>query len=461
MNLFKRSSAEDASLCVAERLGYGIGNTAMQFMYIGIATFLLYYYTNYVGLNSGVVGTIILFSKVFDGLSDLVMGTIIDRTHSKYGKARVWMMRSCVPFALATILLFAVPGNLSMTGKYIFVFVSYNLANTVIYTCVNCAYNTMSCVMTKNQYERGLLGIFSMIGTVAGQMVVSSVTLYIVAFFGDTAAAWTITFAIYAAIGLLLHIICITNLHERVGSDQEEKKENVPALKALKALIQNKYWLMFTLVYTCIMLYSGIYGGSLLYYAQYVLGDANYQGTISVVGMATQMLFLILSFITIKKYGKGQTFNIGIIICIIGVAGQMLLGDTFLNQVIFAAIKGIGVGLFGAVSTGICADTVEYGEWKTGVRTEGMAFAAMTFASKIGNGLGTAIIGWMLTFGGFDATLETQSASAILAIRCGYVIVPLLICIVMAVTMHFYDLDKKYDGIVKDLAEGRHACDNE
>ena len=460
MNLFKRSSEEDASLCVAERAGYGIGNTAMQFMYIGISTFLLYYYTNYVGLDSGIVGTIILFSKLFDGVSDLIMGGIIDRTNTKTGKARIWLVRSCIPFALATVLLFAVPGNLGTTATYIFVFVSYNLANTVCYTCVNCAYNTLSCVMTKNQYERGLLGIFSMIFTVIGQIFVSSATLTLVNFFGGTTMAWTITFAVYAAAGLLMHVICIRNVHERVRP-AVDTGEKTPVIASLKALVKNKYWIMFTIVYTLIMIYGCVYSGSLLYYAQYVLGNANYQSALSVSGMVVQMIFLVISAYLIKKYGKGMTFNIGMIIIMVGVAGQIILSDTCLPQVICSGIKGAGVGFAGAVSFGIAADTVEYGEWKTGVRVEGMTYSGMTFASKIGSGLGSALIGWMLSIGGFDANLAVQSQSAILAIRFGYVFIPAITCVIMMVIMWFYDLDKRYDGIIKDLAAGRHAYDKE
>ena len=458
MSFFKRTYEEDASLCIAERAGYGIGNTAMQFMYIGIATFLLYYYTNYAGLDSGIVGTIILFSKIFDGVSDLFMGSLIDRTNTKTGKARVWLVRACVPFALSTVLLFAVPGSLSLTGKYIFVFVSYNLANTVFYTCVNCAYNTLSCVMTKNQYERGLLGIFSMIFTVIGQMFVSSVTLSLVAFFGDTAAAWTVTFAIYAVFGLIMHIICIKSVHERVRP-AVDTGEKLPVMTALKALVKNKYWIMFTIVYTLIMIYSCLYSGSILYYAQYILGDANYQSAISVATMAVQMVFLVISAYVIKKYGKGMTFNIGMVIILVGVAGQILLSDTYLPQVICSAIKGAGVGFAGAVSFGIVADTVEYGEWKTGVRVEGMAYSALTFASKIGSGLGTALLGWMLSAGGFNADLAVQTQSAVIAIRCGYVFIPGVTCVIMMVIMWFYDLDKRYDGIVKELAAGKHEYD--
>jgi GPH family glycoside/pentoside/hexuronide:cation symporter len=161
----------------------------------------------------------------------------------------------------------------------------------------------------------------------------------------------------------------------------------------------------------------------------------------------------VYTFIIIKKYGKTKTFNIGIIGMLIGFTGQIFFGDTIMIQVIFSAVKGIGLGFASSVMMGMCADTVEYGEWKTGLRVEGMAFSAMTFASKVGNGLGSAIIGWLLVWGGFDADAATQSGTAILAIKSAYVYLPAILCAIMMVIMVFYDLDKRYNQIIKDLED--------
>ncbi|MDO4651131.1 MAG: MFS transporter [Eubacteriales bacterium] len=231
--------------------------------------------------------------------------------------------------------------------------------------------------------------------------------------------------------------------------------EKISFAVGIKALFQNKYWIIFTIVYTLIMLYASIYGGSVLYYAQYVLGNAEHQATIQNALMITQLVFLMGSFVFIKKFGKAKTFNIGVIIMLAGFAGQALLGDTAMIQIVFSAVKGIGLGIASGVTMGCIADTVEYGEWKTGIRTEGMACAAMTFAAKIGSGVGTAMVGWLLSFGKFDAKAATQIPSAILAIKGCYVYFPALFCLIMIFLMAFYDLDKRYDGIIADLEERR------
>ncbi len=202
MKLFKKDYSIDASLSVDERVAYGAGNFATGFANTGMGVFVLFYFTNYVGLNAGIVGTILLVSRFLDGISDLLMGYIVDRTHSKNGKARPWILRACVPLAVATVLLFAVPGNHVSVAQYIWVFVTYNLLNTVLYTMCAVSYSSLTCLLTQNQYERGLLGTFGMFGLVAAQFIVNGFTLKLVHFFGDTKMSWTITFAIYAAVGL-------------------------------------------------------------------------------------------------------------------------------------------------------------------------------------------------------------------------------------------------------------------
>lgn len=158
----------NAKLSMVERIGYGIGDYSANLIYASISAFLLLYYTNVVGASATMAASVIAISKIFDGISDLVMGVIVDRTHSRFGKARPWILRLCVPFAVASVLMFSVPDSLTGKGIFIYMFLTYNLVSTIFYTGINVPYAALNGLMTTDPYERGLLGNFRMILSTAG-----------------------------------------------------------------------------------------------------------------------------------------------------------------------------------------------------------------------------------------------------------------------------------------------------
>lgn len=190
-----------------ERFCYGCGDFGCNIIYTAMSAFLLFYYTDYAGVNAAAVGTIMLVSRIFDGISDIIMGMIVDRTKSKYGKARVWILRVCVPFALAGVLLFSVPTTLGTTAKLVYVFITYNLVSTVVYTAINVPYSSLNALMTQNPYERSVLSIFRNLLATAGTLTINMVTLPLVEFFGDNAAAWTKTFCILGLLAIVAFLL--------------------------------------------------------------------------------------------------------------------------------------------------------------------------------------------------------------------------------------------------------------
>ena len=254
MKLFTKSNDIDTSLGVTERVAFGLGNFANAFIFIVFMAFLTFYYTDVIGLDPGTIGVIMLVSRLFDGVTDLAMGYIIDHSKSsKFGKARRWLLRSSIPFAISGIVVFMVPQGASDVVKYIFILVTYNLCNSVFYTAVAVSYNTLMVRITRNPVERGILGIFLMIMSSLGGLVVTSTCLMLVGIFGGGPSAWTYTVAIYSLVGLGVHMICIFGTRERIrddveqGSDSNNKNtQNAPgAIESFKYLVKNKYWLMF------------------------------------------------------------------------------------------------------------------------------------------------------------------------------------------------------------------------
>ena len=172
-----------------ERFSYGCGDLGCNIIYSAMSAFLLFYYTDYVHISAGIVGTIMLVSRIFDGVTDLIMGVIVDRTKSKMGKCRPWILRMAIPFAIAGILLFSVPSGLGQTAKIAYIFITYNLVSSVIYTAINVPYATLNALITQDQYERSVLSIFRMILATTGTLIITNLTLPLVQAFGNNASA--------------------------------------------------------------------------------------------------------------------------------------------------------------------------------------------------------------------------------------------------------------------------------
>lgn len=455
MKLFTNSNDENASLGILERSSIGLCNFSNAFMYIMIASFLVYYYTNVIGLNPLTIGTIMLVSQVFDGITDLGMGYIVDHTKSKLGKARIWILRMCVPYAISGVLLFMVPANTTAFVQYIFVFVSYNVMNALLYTAITVPFNSLGALATRNSYERGLIGIFVMVFATAAGTIVNMTALRLVAFFGNDRGAWTKTTMLYAAVGLLCHLICVAGTKERVTNDEEhQKRDDAGFMESLKILIRNKYWVMFLIGLLSYWTSFSLFSASSVFYAETVFGDANVHATISGILNIANLAGMILAFIPMKKWGKGFSYKAGILIAIISYV-VMIAGGKNLSVVLLAtAGKGFGIGVMCSCFGGIVADSLDYGEWRTGKKTIGMGNAAVGFAQKVGTGIGGVALGWILELGGYDSTAGVaQSVSGAAAVNSAFIYIPLALSVVIFIAMFRYDLDKDYEKISRELTE--------
>ncbi len=191
-----------------KKVAYGFGDMGSNFMYTMVNSFFILYLTNAVGLNAGIIGTLMMVSKFFDGASDLFFGSLIDRTHTKWGKARPWMLFSILPLALCEILLFSVP-SMSVTLQYAYIFILYTLINAVCYTVNNIAYSTMSALITKNSNERVQLGSIRFIMALCSSLFVSTYTVDMVEHFGNDLGAWRTVAFIYAVALIICMMVCV------------------------------------------------------------------------------------------------------------------------------------------------------------------------------------------------------------------------------------------------------------
>ena len=447
-----------ANLSWSERIGYGMGNYGLAWVNGIMSAFFMLYLTNVAVLDAGVVGTIIAVSKVFDGVSDLIMGGIVDRTKSKHGKARIWLLRMCIPMAIASLLLFCIPANMTNTVKYVYVFIMYNLVNSVFYTSMYVPYTSMNYLMTENAYDRGLLGNMNQIFSTLANISMNTFFLKCLNHFGAgdmyVQSAWTKTFIIVGVIIVVSSVLCFLGTKERTagsGENQEEKKQEQASVgDALKALFKNKYWVLMTVCMFLIFFVIVMYSVAAAFYAQYELGDINLYTPINNALSIAQFAIMFVTPMFMKKFGKHRTYQVGLLGMILGFAGTGLCGTNVALLIVFNVLKGIGLGAAGGMAFGMVSDAIEYSKLKYGVEAAGMGNAGVSTAQKLGLGLGQAVLGWVLAGAGFDAAQATQSAAAQSAISFVYNWIPVICIAVCFVLMLFYRLEKEMPALRKE-----------
>lgn len=453
MKLFTKSMEPNTTLGVAERVAYMSGNIGIALINTIVATFLMFFYTDVMMLNAGIIGTILMVSRLFDGVTDIIMGMIVDRTHSKYGKARVWVIRTCIPYAISGLLLVCVPGGMTELVQYIYVFITYNICNSVFLTALYVPYNAMTCNISSNPYERGVLGIFVLFGATFGTLAVQSTVDAATKALGGDQRAWQIVVGIYAICGLILHLICFFGTKERCGSTSEKVK--IHAKEEMRSLFTNKYWILAIMTILFVMFFTAFTGGAGLYFAKGVLGDTAYYAQFANFMSVTQMISLFIAFVPMKKWGKRNTLMIGLTIMAIGTGIQCIWGNNLTMLIVCSVLKGLGGGFAAGVGYGLVADTIDYGEWKTGTKAEGVGMAAMTFVTKVSAGFAGAIIGWINEMGGYEAAAAVQNAKAVFGLKVSFSYLPFIFCALGFVLMIFYDLDKIFPQIQADLEKRR------
>lgn len=446
----------------SEKLAFCFGDPALTLMYTMTTTLLIYFYTNVVGISAGAVGMIMLISRVFDGFSDVLMGMIIDRTHSKYGKARIWILRLTVPYALAAILLFTMP-NMGHMGKVIYAFVTYNIMNTVVYTAISQPFHALGSLMSRDRRERDVICNIRMVLSITASMIITAFTLPLInkvaELIQNEQLAWIIVTAVYAIISVFVLLNTYATCTERVKAS-EKREEDIPFWTALKTTITNPYFLIALGLMLFYTVYQIIIGTDLTYYCQYVLNDVNLVMPLSAAEKIATIVGIAMLPKLLPKYGKRFLICFG---CMIGIAGQLifLLNITSVPLGIATCVmRGFGIAPFYGVQYSLPSDAIEYGQWKTGLRIEGLMFSSMSMGQKAGSGFTSAIMGAILSWAAFDglkATAAEQTVNAINVIKAFYLYVPIAIWVIMFLIAVCYKLDKKYDRMMSELVAREKA----
>lgn len=434
-----------------EMLNYGMGFFGVILVWTLVGTFLTFYYTDVAGISAGVVGTLMLVARLFDGVTDLGMGTLVDRTKSKHGKARPWILWMGMPLGLTVVLLFAVP-DISDTGKIIYAFITYIML-ILFYTAVSIPYKTLLGLMSQEPNKRSMLNIYTGIFTMLSTLLITILAQPVASAIGGT-QGWTIVAAVCGVTIVATSFLAFRATTERAEiASIDQPKKDIPLKIALKALFTNKYWLIITVYCVTAYTLNALLAGAGLYYATYIFGDANY---FSLIGFLLFVPTIIGFFFMAKLVGKFGKRNIALFVSVLGIFGplvKMIDPSSLLVFSVGTVIQGFGLLPIIMFLYAMINDTVEYGEWKFGIRTAGLVNSAASFGMKMGAGLGGALIGWSLALGGYAGALEVQSASAVTMIMALNIHIPLILAIVQTILMWMYKLDKQYPQILADLHE--------
>lgn len=445
------NAVKTENIGVFEKIAYGGGDLASNLILVLTSTFVTFFYTDALGLNAAIIGTIMMFSRLADGFTDIFMGYVMDRVKTKYGKARPWLLWLAVPIGVACVLVFLVP-NIGVTGKYIYVAVTYNLVTTFLYTMINIPYGALTSLMSRDQNQRTVINIFRMLMAQVGSLIINAFTLPFINTVGQSSdqKSWILVSIIYAFIAAALFLLCFAKTKERVQISMQQK-ESIRLAEGFRLLMKNNYWLMIVGIWISMALGMSFSMAVGTYYAKYVLGNENMAGFIGAVSILPVILCMPAVAPLSKKYGKRNVSFVGGGICLIGQA-LMLINPTSTGWLIGCSLfKGIGSAALTGTIFAMVADTIEYGQWKTGKRVEGMLYSSTTFGAKIGAGIGGAAALGIIGAAGYNGLAAVQTESAITAIQNVYLLSPLPFYALMLVFYALYKLDKIYPTVMADL----------
>lgn len=435
-----------------QKVAYGSGDLASNCSYGLVSSFLLLYLSDVMGLNTGIIGTLMLVSKIFDGVTDVFFGNMIDRTKSRLGKARPWMLYAQIGVSLCLVLLFSIP-NMGQTAQYAYFFAFYTCLNAIFYTANGVAYATLSALITNNAQERVQLGSIRFMFAVATNIVMGFAVTGGVEAFGGGASGWRAVAIICAVIGLVVNTIsCLAvkevEPEELAAISQPEDKpqdDQIGFWDSMKLLFTNKYYILILVLYIVYYVMSNITTGSGVYFTKYVLGNASLLGMFQMMKMFPVIIALIFTPMLVKKAKSMQKVNFWgyFINCMLSIP---FVYFAYVKNVklmlLFMFIKGIFAGTLTGTLNALIAEISGYTYRTKGVRMDGTMFSCSSLGIKIGGGIGTAAVGWLLDLGGYIGTATTQTDGAINMIFAMYIVIPVVFSVIITLILGFLNVEK-------------------
>lgn len=422
------------------KLGYGSGDLAGNMVYAFLSSFVMLYLTNTVGLNPGIIGTLIMVSKLFDGVSDIFFGTMIDKTKSKLGKARPWMLYAYIGCAVTLVANFAIPASLGRTAQYAWFFIAYTMLNAVFFTANNIAYASLVTFCTRNSKERVEMGSFRFIFAFSTSLIIQSVTVQFVRALGNGASAWKTVAIIYAVIGLIVNTISVFSIkelpEEELAKDKDQE-EKYSLIEAAKLLVSNKYYLMICGTYVCQQIYTAMLNMG-IYYMIYILKNEDLYSVFSwAINIPVIIAMCITPMLVERMKGLYRMNLAGYILGTAGRVGVIIAGymGSVPLMIVFTAVAALGMAPWQGDMGAVVASCSEYTWLTKGKHIDGTMYSCTSFGTKIGGGIGVALCGWLLDISGFVKISAVQPTSCINMLHVMYLWIPMLLSLCITFIM--------------------------
>lgn len=453
------------------RLFYGVGEFGQQFSVMSLSMFLLFFYTDVLKIDPKAAGVLLLIAKFWDAVNDPLMGAIIERSNGKHGKCRTFLLRWSVPAGVFFWLMFNAP-DLSPTMKLVYAYVTY-FGQDLCYTATGLAYTTLMARITSDPIQRVALNQSRAFISMFTAIFVSSMTMGLVESVGngDYVVGFRVVMAVYAVLLALgyIGVFLLTRGYDKQDVPTEEEKAeaaskaekpHMPLGTMIKLLLQNNLWRWF--VVTTLLYYgtSSITQGLLIYYVRDYIGNSDLVGLASLASMISGFFAIVLLKFFAQKMGKVRASIMGLGIAFTCMLVRVVSQDQIIPLYLACLlVAGFGLSLFASLVIPNIMDSIDYGEWKTGVRSDALVMSANSFGTKIGQGLGTASIAFMLDAMGYDDTLAVQTESCISGIHWLATLLPLIMYGVLIVLMLvIYRYEKKMPAIRAELAARREKA---
>lgn len=434
------------------KLAYGMGDVGCNFSWMFVGNFLMIFYTDVFGISMGAVATLMLLARIWDAVNDPIIGGLSDRTHSRWGRYRPWLL-ICAPLtAIVLTLTFWAHPQWSQTSKIVYMSITYSVL-VLGYTCVNIPYGTLCGAMTQDIEERAKINTSRSVSAMVAIGIINIITIPLIEFFGkgNMQRGYLLIAILYGAIFAACHIFCFSKTKEVV---EPPVKQKYPIKLQLKAAIQNKPYLLALLGQALFgfILYGR--NADMLYYFTYVEGSAAlfsfYSLAIIVPSIIGAACFPLVFKWTSNKGWAASVFSLG--------TGVTMVALYFFSPnsspipfYTFAALSQFFFSGFNTAIYAIIPDCVEYGQWKTGIRNDGFQYSFISLGNKIGMALGTSLLAIVLSTAGYVSNVA-QNQDVLSAMHHAFSTIPGVLWVITAGVLLFYRLDKKkYNRIVNIL----------
>ncbi|WP_194207615.1 glycoside-pentoside-hexuronide family transporter [Superficieibacter sp. 1612_C1] len=441
-------------LSVKEKIGYGMGDAASHIVFDNVMMFMMFFYTDIFGIPAGFVGTMFLLARALDAISDPCMGLIADRTRSRWGKFRPWVLFGALPFGIVCVLTYSTP-DLSMTGKMIYAAVTYTLL-TLLYTIVNIPYCALGGVITNDPTQRISLQSWRFVLATAGGMLSTVLMMPLVELLGrgDKAFGFQSGIAVLSVVAFLMLAFCFFTTKERVVAPPSTTAMS----EDLRDILKNDQWRIVGLLTILNILAVCVRGGAMMYYVTWIMGAPGlFTWFLTTYCVGNLVGSALAKPITDRLCKVSVFWGTNALLAVFSVA--MFFVPLSANIVMFGFIAIIGVlhQLVTPIQWVMMSDTVDYGEWCNGKRLTGISFAGTLFVLKLGLALGGAMIGWMLAGGGYDAAAKTQNSATLSIIIALFTLVPAFCYLLSAIiAKRFYLLKTPLmNHILEQVAQGK------